>query len=153
MTTVFLENRSHTRCGLGIWLLAAICIWGCGPNRSYEIVPVSGTVKLDGRPLAQARVIFQPMKQPGTKGEVGPGSYGKTDDQGRFTLETVDRLDGAVVGPHMVRITTLEVTAVSPGSDISRTTQREVIPPKYRNGFQMEVTSATDAFEIDLASK
>jgi hypothetical protein len=34
----------------------------------------------------------------------GSASYGKTDAQGQFTLRTVDGHDGAVAGPHKVRV-------------------------------------------------
>ncbi len=66
---------------------------GCGQS---ETVPVTGTVKLNGQPAANAEVIFTP-----TKGRVASGS---TDATGRFTLSTGRPDDGAVPGDHKVTI-------------------------------------------------
>ncbi len=71
---------------------------GCGGQR---IVPVSGQVMWNGQPLADAHVVFRPDSK---ERYPGPASHGKTDAQGRFVLRTVDGHDGAVVGPHKVRI-------------------------------------------------
>jgi len=50
---------------------------GCG---SYKLAPVSGQVTVNGKPLPNAAVIFQPKRA--KTSTPGPGSYGKTDDQG-----------------------------------------------------------------------
>src|SRR5262249_29795995 len=75
---------------------------GCG---SYKLAPVSGQVTLNGKPLPNAAVIFQPKRS--ATSTPGPGSYGKTDEQGRYSLRIVgqDR-PGAVVGMHQVSIST-----------------------------------------------
>ena len=77
---------------------------GCGGEK---LAPVSGVVTLDGAPLADASVTFQPVAQGGI--DAGSGSYAKTDAEGRYTLRTVtgDRR-GAVVGKHVVRISQYE---------------------------------------------
>jgi hypothetical protein len=87
-------------------LLAVLTIGlaGCGGGPQY--VAVSGVVTMDGKPYKGAVVNFQPM---GTKDNPYPGrgSYGHTDDQGRFTLVVDDKITGAVVGKHRVRISTV----------------------------------------------
>lgn len=81
-------------------LLPLVAALGCGGR----YVPVSGQVTLNGEPLADAYVTFQPMGGP-TNPEPGPGSHGKTDAEGRFTLLVVgDGRTGAVVGRHSVSI-------------------------------------------------
>jgi len=82
-----------------LFLGLMIAAWGCGGKP--RIVSVSGQVTWDGKPLPDAHVVFRPDSK-----EVypGPASSGKTDAQGRFTLRTVEDRDGAVVGPHRVRI-------------------------------------------------
>ena len=89
------------------WLIAAAlaAVLGCsaaGP----DVVPVSGTVTLNGKPLANATVAFAPIAKPG---EViaGDGSAGKTDAAGEYTLTTSRGVPGAQVGRHRVRITVL----------------------------------------------
>jgi hypothetical protein len=79
-----------------------LALSGCS-GQNYKIAPVSGRVTLDGRPLANAHVSFQPMAA-GTP-PPGPGSFGVTDAEGRFRLQVIEpRCGGAVVGQHVVRI-------------------------------------------------
>jgi hypothetical protein len=70
---------------------------GCGGGAA----PVSGRVTLDGKALADATVSFQPSDA----GAAGPGSSGKTDSNGQFTLQVVGKnSNGALVGKHRVTI-------------------------------------------------
>jgi hypothetical protein len=86
--------RKHSLC------LALLLLAGCGGSgvRSF---PVSGTVTLDGAPLANALVSFQPISK---ELNTGPGSTGKTNDRGEYTLEVAGGGHGAVEGPHKVMI-------------------------------------------------
>lgn len=88
------------------WLIAGLAaVLGCsaaGP----DIVPVSGTVTLNGKPLADATVAFSPIAKPGEV-NAGDGSAGKTDANGEYTLRTSRGVPGAQVGKHRVRITVL----------------------------------------------
>jgi hypothetical protein len=86
---------------LGLVLLLAL---GCGTGK--KIVPVSGTVTLDGKPLVGATVGFQPIAPEG-KMDAGPGSQAKTNNKGEFTLMTALGENGAVVGKHRVMISLL----------------------------------------------
>jgi hypothetical protein len=100
---------------------------GCQAN----VVPVSGRVTLNGKPLAGAVVTFQPktgrdLAQPATTGSVG-----RTDAQGRFTLRLVapDR-PGAAPGEHAITIS----TAASAPQASSAT--EEHLPKSWRDGSQ-----------------
>ena len=87
--------------GLG---LLAVTFLGCGEG-GPRYVGVSGIVTLNGKPYKGAVVNFQPI---GTQNpNPGRGSYGHTDENGRFTLVLDDRIRGAVVGKHRVRIATV----------------------------------------------
>ena len=80
--------------------LSAVC-FGC--NSRASVVSVSGVVTLDGKPLANAHVAFQPI----VAGEKppGPGSYGVTDSGGAYTLRLMDTDEpGVVIGTHRVEI-------------------------------------------------
>lgn len=80
-----------------LWLAIA----GCG-GESVEVAPVSGRVTLNGQPVANHFVGFQPVSG-AASGAIG--SSGVTDSEGRFTLKTVDgKHEGAVVGKHQVII-------------------------------------------------
>ncbi len=69
-----------------------------GCNRSPNIVPVKGTVLLNGKPLEGAAVLFQP------KADERP-AVGITDKLGTFHLTTRSQGDGAHVGLNKVSIT------------------------------------------------
>lgn len=77
---------------------------GCS-KRSYELASVSGVVTLDGEPLPDARVMFNPVDSANDL-SIGPPSIDVTDEEGQFEMTTTDGSLGAVVGSHHVRITT-----------------------------------------------
>jgi hypothetical protein len=92
-----------------VTILCLLTFVGC----HTDVAPVSGRVTLDGRPLPDAVVTFQP-KSSREKGEpAGTGSAGRTDDDGRYFLRLIqpDKA-GAVIGEHSVTI-----SAVTGGSD------------------------------------
>src|SRR5262245_15280043 len=90
------------RRSLAFLALALSLATGCGPGRT---VPVSGRVTLNGQPLANVHVSFQPIAV-GPDRNPGGGSYAVTDADGRFTLRLVEGdAPGAVVGKHRVEIT------------------------------------------------
>ena len=111
-------------------LLLVLAAGGCG-GEEFPLARVSGTVTLDGAPVADARVVFEPVRQ-GDSLEAGPGSYGNTDQQGRFRLKTLHGERGAVVGPHVVRITTLQVKDSGPAG--IEVIAEERIPARYVDG-------------------
>jgi hypothetical protein len=92
----------RTRLLLGFTLVLAI---GCGGAKKF--VPVSGKVTLNGNPLPQATVSFQPIAAPGAI-EAGEGSTGKTNDKGEFTLSSSTGKNGAIMGDHRVSISALD---------------------------------------------
>jgi hypothetical protein len=92
----------------GLVGLLALGVLGCGGGPRY--VGVSGVVKLNGTPYRGAVVNFQPLATSDTS-YPGRGSYGHTDANGRFTLVVDNKIKGAVVGKHRVRIASLRDTA------------------------------------------
>ena len=110
--------------GLSLGMLA-----GCGGS-PYPLARVSGVVTLDGGPLAGARVAFQPRRD-GEGLDSGPGSYGTTDAQGRYSLATIDGARGAVVATHDVRISTFQAEA-DPAADALKTISPERVPARYQ---------------------
>jgi hypothetical protein len=87
---------------------------GCGERLS--VAPVSGTITFEGKPLAGASITTQPIAAGSTN--PGPGSFGRTDEQGRFELELVKPAKkGAIIGEHRVMI--------SPADGATPRTQRQ----------------------------
>ncbi len=123
---------------------------GCGPG--YQVVPVGGTLTLNGQPVPNARISFQPLA--GAEDEPGPGSYGQTDAAGKFELRVVNPdQPGAIVGTHRVRIRT--DLRDDPDSDIATGPTQEYIPKQYWDGsYTVEVPSGGDpAMELKLTSQ
>jgi hypothetical protein len=81
--------------------LVTLTFAGCGER--LPVVPVSGTITLDGQPLAGASIITQPVATDSPN--PGPGSTGATEEQGHFVLEVVQpAMKGAIIGKHRVMI-------------------------------------------------
>lgn len=91
----------RARLVLGLALVLAL---GCG---SRKFAPVSGKVTLNGQPLAGATVSFQPIAPEGSV-EAAPGSVGKTNEKGEYTLKAATGENGAWVGQHRVIISSLD---------------------------------------------
>ena len=75
-------------------LLAAVS--GCGTG-GPQVAPVHGRVTLDGRPLAQADITFQPEG-------AQRASIGRTTADGRYELAYKRGEPGAIVGKHTVYV-------------------------------------------------
>lgn len=74
---------------------------GCAP-RLPPVVPVEGTVTVNGKPLPRAVVTFMPLLDHFGAETV---SVGTTDEKGHFTLTCqVNGLPGAVTGTHVVTV-------------------------------------------------
>ena len=87
------------RTGLAL-LVAAACFVTTGCS-NYSLAPVSGRVTYKGEPVVGVDVVFYP-KAVGDDPDVGPFSFGTTDENGAYVLKTRDGEDGAVVGEHRV---------------------------------------------------
>lgn len=110
-----------------IVVYCVIVVCGCGPR--INVVPASGTITLDGEPLANVDISTQPIET-GASSVNHPGSQGRTDANGHFTLElqTGDKA-GAVVGKHAVYITFgNDPTHQEPNAG------NPILPQRYWNG-------------------
>jgi hypothetical protein len=142
-------------------LLLGIALSGCseqvGPvGEVIEVVPASGIVTFQGKPLEGFQVTFMPVS--GDR-----PSIGISDATGKFVLGTNgtgDR-DGAVVGANKVAVVwsapeLADDTTASAIDDPSKMPKPPVaIPAKYHNpetsGITMEVpASGTSELKIDL---
>jgi hypothetical protein len=111
---------------------ALLLAFGCGSGGKFA--PVSGRVTLDGQPLAGAVVSFQPIAPEG-QSEAAPGSSGKTNERGEYTLKGVNGKDGAWVGKHTVRITLVQEQVGSSDERPPRGgwPQKDKVPSRYNN--------------------
>jgi hypothetical protein len=128
------------RRSLGCWL-AMLLLAGCSGGGA-DIVPVTGRVTLDGKPLAGARVRFQPENS-------GSPSYGTADQDGRYELGYNRDQPGALVGWHAVQIE-LGSHESSPASPKLRK-----LPARYNEQTELrrEVTAAGEnTIDFELTS-
>jgi hypothetical protein len=99
--------RLHTggSVATGVVGMLMLCA-GCGSNpEAYDVVPVTGVVTCQGRPVANAIVNFTPQADPSRpQGRPGRVALGRTDEQGHFRLTTYQNDDGAIPGKHVVTV-------------------------------------------------
>lgn len=105
-------------------------LMGCGRGDDPPLVPVSGVVTMDDKPLADATVEFVP--------ESGWGSMGKTDETGRYELLYRAREKGAAIGQHKVRISTLIEEDSDSTNPVIQKGRKESVPVKYNKATTLE---------------
>lgn len=103
---LFSQNRSMNKrqnfAALSVLLLIIIATAGCGSG-SAKLIPVTGVVKIDGKPAANIMVVAVPN----TLDEElnAPTAQALTDANGKFELFTTSKnLKGAIAGPHLVTL-------------------------------------------------
>ncbi len=122
-------------------LTLALCL-GCQTDIP-DIGYVEGTVTLDGSPLPNAIVTFQP--------EHARPSYGRTDENGWYELVYTDGNEGAILGKHRVSISTKDSGNPDEGIEPSP----EKVPAKYntRTELTAEVTPGNNKCDFPLKSE
>jgi len=138
--------------------IAALSLLLAGCSSEYQVASVSGRVTVDGKPVERAAVMFQPVAPPGNPNP-GPGSYGISDADGRYTLKLIGKESaGAVVGKHKVRIENYTDPG-DPTDDRPRPRAKPAIPipSKYNridSLLEFDVPSkGTEQADFDLKSK
>ncbi|MFN3161416.1 MAG: carboxypeptidase-like regulatory domain-containing protein [Rubinisphaera brasiliensis] len=126
-------------CGL---LFSLLILPGCGGGDGPEMGTVSGTVTLDGDPLPNVQVLFNP-------GTARP-SEAVTNESGQYELQYTPDIEGAVVGTHQVFISSRHELD-DEGNPVS---QEEAVPAKYNTESTLseEVTSGHNEINFDLES-
>lgn len=117
-------------------LLVTCALVGCNSDLP-KTVPVTGTVTLDGQPLAGATVNL-------ISDERSIAAGGVTDDAGNFTLKTTagdQMVEGAVVGTHKVAVT--KTTSSGPAVELDLEAQKKVMEqmtlnPAITSDFKVE---------------
>jgi len=115
--------RNLPRLGL---LLAFSCgLPGCSHEPSFPCHPVHGEVRLDGRPLADAVVVFHPLV---SSTPPAPQPLAFTDSGGRFALTTVRKDDGAIAGDYAI---TVELRAPRTSGEETVRDGKNLLPARY----------------------
>ncbi|MEW4564277.1 carboxypeptidase regulatory-like domain-containing protein [Bremerella sp. JC770] len=122
---------------IGLLMLAPLS--GCG--KESNVLPVTGKVTLDGKPLVGATVNFTPVDGPQRT-----TARGTIDEAGQYELRLTSQQKGALLGKHLVQI------RFAPTGD--NTTMK--IPAKFNRKSELyaEVTrEGTNSFDFDLTSR
>jgi len=140
----------------GSLFLVVVC--GCSTGaKPYKTAPVSGTITLDGKPLAGAHVTFMPAPDATGPTQTGPESAGDTDGSGHYSLKTVFGDAGASVGKNRVMITTRKTELDANNPDKSKEIAKEQVPGKYftdQAPLQFEVpTGGSKSANFELTTK
>lgn len=111
---------------------------GCAKSDRPPLGRVTGTVTLDGQPLAAALVAFTPEGR-------GRTSLGTTDAAGRYSLSYLREIAGANVGRHVVRIMTAN----------EENGGRERLPARYhrRSELVADVQAGDNTIDFPLRAK
>ncbi len=142
---------------LPVGLLLLLGAVGCTPEsrrEGPELAKVTGSITLDGEPLAGAHIRFSPETK-------GPAAFGVSDERGRYELRTYEPDDGAVPGKYGISITK-EVTQggmefeseaakdayVKENGEPPARETTNTVPEKYSSKKTSELTA-----EITLAKK
>ncbi|MCC9609274.1 carboxypeptidase-like regulatory domain-containing protein [Blastopirellula sp. JC732] len=127
-------------------LLAIVAVVGCYSNKpDLDFGEVQGKVTLNGKPLQNAKVRFQP--------EVGRPSYGATDADGEYTLYFMGEPWGALVGANSVAITTENMIEDQNTGETKFI--REFLPKKYHaeTTLTAQVQPGANRFDFDLVDE
>lgn len=112
------------------WSVAVVLLLsaGCGPS-GPEIAYVTGKVTMDGKPLANASVVFIP--------ENGRPAGAATDADGNYVLNFAQGRRGAIPGKNTIRIMTQrDPTPGENGTAIPGS--KETVPAKYNTNSTLE---------------
>ncbi len=131
-------------------LLALGLVCGCGPREQRGAV--EGTVRRNGRPLADVLVTFLPDPDEGNKGR---RSAGTTDAQGKYRLRGEDGRDGAAAGSYRVVVEDLAIYSAPRDADgtlLRRPPER--FPSRFgdalRTPLRREVRAGEQTLDIEL---
>lgn len=134
-------------------MVSTICVAGllwatAGCSQGPQLVTVEGQVTLDGKPLADASVIFRPAAG-------GRPSIGRTDEEGRYVLQFTEGQQGALVGSHAVSITTYIEADEDSTDPLIRSGQKETLPPTYNSQttLRVDLDSSKTSQDFELKSQ
>ena len=120
--------------------MLALLSAGCGPS-GPEIASVSGRIIMDGKPLANATVVFIP--------ENGRPAGANTDQDGNYVLNFAQGRKGAIPGTNTIRIMTLR----DPDQDENGQTipgSPETVPSRYNT--ESELTFDVESGKKNVAN-
>ena len=149
---------------LSILVTVGIVLTGCWNSSRPPTYPVTGTVTLQGKPIAGAVVTFVPTGE-------GEAASAITNSEGKYALTTWEAGDGARPGQYGVKVSKQEQAAVDPSKMVQnlsieeeqkiyveskkpRPPAKSLVPSKYQDestsGLSHTVPNGSSTFDIEL---
>lgn len=132
-----------------LMICSLFLLTGCGGDGRPTLVPIEGSVTLDGQPLDGATIAFIPN----TGNTIQRGSKGSSTSGGKFTVGTYANDDGIPVGSYKVTVIKKELVSKLPDDYNSEDPAASRKPIKYKwitpqsysipgeSGLTVEITS------------
>lgn len=137
----------------------AVSVVGCGrvatDYSGLDLAEVSGTITLDGKPLSNATVFFEPVDRSVSR------SYATTDASGAYVLEFDTVMKGATPGEKIVRIRGAggygegdESVVEVDGETAAPAPTKDPVPACYHADSKLKatVTAGSNTLNFDLIS-
>ena len=134
-------------------LISGFCLiittTGCDSAPKIDRGAIKGEVLLDGEPISQGRIVFEPAG-----GNKGP-SAGSSITNGKFEISEEK---GAVLGKNVVRINATKSSGKKVKSSMSDEMIDELVeavPEKYNKNttLEKEISSGENEFKFELTTK
>lgn len=138
---------SLRRYGCLLLMIGAGLFAGCGSTDRPELGSVTGTVTMDGQPLPNVWVMFNP-----TTG--GRTSIARTNEQGEYKMMYLEGTPGVNIGSHQVVIVTYNEDEVEEMRANTGSPVKDPIPAKYNTQTTLtaEVTDGKHVIDFPLSS-
>jgi hypothetical protein len=101
-----------------------ITLTGCG-SAGPELVPVSGSLTQNGKPVAEAKIVLHPLEPQPTQ---LPTPMAITDESGNFSMTSLASNDGALPGKYKV---TVELRAPRRSGEETIRDGQHLLPQRY----------------------
>ena len=129
--------------------LFLVALIGCGSSDGLNRQAITGTVSLDGLPIARGAILFEPATQ------ASGTAVGATIQQGTFAIS---RQEGPVPGDYLVRVYSSSEIQARPAdgqTDRSPRPMVERFPPRYNTQTELRarvLDRSVNRFRFDLKS-
>lgn len=143
--------------GFAVVVLAGV-LSGCGESETAApevLVPVTGSVTVDGEPAGGVSLSFVPQS-----GTSGAGGFAATDDQGQFTVKHRSGEVGIEPGTYKVtmsRMLTPDGNPVPAGESAMDHNATESLPEQYTTAdnspFETEVAQGMEPAAYEVTTK
>jgi hypothetical protein len=114
---------------LFLFVLLLVVSAGCGDSINQKTYPVTGEVRLDGKPFKGVTVVLRPVDKTNFKRQEIP--QGITDENGKYTIYTYVSNDGAPAGDYKVGIALMQPVDEEGGDQVKRDPNQPLFPAKY----------------------